>query len=256
MRDKHRERVADVTKKKHCCKNCVSEDHYANNFPKAKTKVYAIEQIPNEESPTHDTKSDSMGDSIRENSDDYQDPKKEFLVEYQKEPQLEMQDVQLEAGMPQDTAKQNLCGHTLHAQTFLVTTNRGILCIHGTSTKINVCIYNAQQLLIIESGAHLSIVAREYLDNHFPSWEKKLLPTMAKSFKIASGTMTSSGSINKEIIIPHRKGNIRLKLKFLVLEDSHIQGLLLGTYYHRMYGMDIYNSKNRHITIGINEENK
>ncbi|MBW0461062.1 hypothetical protein O181_000777 [Austropuccinia psidii MF-1] len=41
-----------------------------------------------------------------------------------------------------------------------------------------------------------------------------------------------------------------------MLEDAHIQGFLLGTYYQRMYGSDIYNSKNRHITIGTNKEKK
>ncbi|MBW0539594.1 hypothetical protein O181_079309 [Austropuccinia psidii MF-1] len=61
--------------------------------------------------------------------------------------------------------------------------------------------------------------------------------------------MTSLGTIIKEIIIPHGKVNIRLKLEFLVLEDSQIQGFLLGTDYQRMYGIDTLKSKNRHITI-------
>ncbi|MBW0544243.1 hypothetical protein O181_083958 [Austropuccinia psidii MF-1] len=68
--------------------------------------------------------------------------------------------------------------------------------------------------------------------------------------------MTSIGTIIKEIIIPHRKGNIRLNPEFVVLDDSYIQGLFLGTDYQRMYGIDIYNSKNRHITIDTNKEKK
>ncbi|MBW0476589.1 hypothetical protein O181_016304 [Austropuccinia psidii MF-1] len=56
-------------------------DHYANNFPKAKKKVYSIEKAPAEESPTEDYESDSMGDAIREQYDDEQDPREEFLVE-------------------------------------------------------------------------------------------------------------------------------------------------------------------------------
>ncbi|MBW0515159.1 hypothetical protein O181_054874 [Austropuccinia psidii MF-1] len=68
--------------------------------------------------------------------------------------------------------------------------------------------------------------------------------------------MKSIGTIIKEIIIPHRKGNIRLNPEFVVLEDFHIQGFLLWTDYQRMYGIDIYNSKNRHITIGTNKERK
>ncbi|MBW0477353.1 hypothetical protein O181_017068 [Austropuccinia psidii MF-1] len=68
--------------------------------------------------------------------------------------------------------------------------------------------------------------------------------------------MMSIGKIIKKIIIPHRKGNIRLHPEFVVLEDAHIQGLLLGTDYQTMYGIDLYNSKNRQITIGTNKEKK
>ncbi|MBW0552610.1 hypothetical protein O181_092325 [Austropuccinia psidii MF-1] len=63
-------------------------------------------------------------------------------------------------------------------------------------------------------------------------------------------------TIIKEITIPHRKGDIRLNPEFVVLEDAHIQGSLLGTDYQRMFGIDIYNSENRHITIGTNKKKK
>ncbi|MBW0552351.1 hypothetical protein O181_092066 [Austropuccinia psidii MF-1] len=178
-----------------------------------------------------------MGDSIREPSDDDQDPREEFLVEYQEETPLEIQDIQLEAGMPQDTANKNLCKHSQYSQTFLVTPTRGMAYIHGTATK-------------------MTFLARNYLDNHFPNWEKQLLPTKAKNFKSASGKMTSISTIIKEIIIPHSKGNIRLNPELVGLDDAHIQGFLLGTDYQRMYGIDIYNSKNRHMTIGTNTEKK
>ncbi|MBW0504018.1 hypothetical protein O181_043733 [Austropuccinia psidii MF-1] len=68
--------------------------------------------------------------------------------------------------------------------------------------------------------------------------------------------MKSIGTIIKEIIIPHRKGIIRLNPELVVLEDAHIQGFFLGTDYQRMYGIDIYNSINRNITIGTNKEKK
>ncbi|MBW0477493.1 hypothetical protein O181_017208 [Austropuccinia psidii MF-1] len=119
-----------------------------------------------------------------------------------------------------------------------------------------VCISIAQQALIIESGAHCPIVARNYLDNHFSNWENQIFPAKAKNFKSASGKMNSLGKTIKEIIIPHRKGNIKFNPEFVVLDDAHIQGFLLGTDYHRMYGTFIYNSKNNHITIGTNKEKK
>ncbi|MBW0570438.1 hypothetical protein O181_110153 [Austropuccinia psidii MF-1] len=148
-----------------------------------------------------------MGNSIREHSDDDQDPREEFLVEYQEETKLEIQDIQLEAGMPKDTANRNF-------------------------------------------------LSRGYLENHFPHWEKQFIPTKAKIVKNASGKMRSIRTIIKEIIIPHRKGNIRLNPELLMLEDPHNHRFSLGTDYQRIYGIDIYNSKNRHITIGTNKEKK
>ncbi|MBW0480348.1 hypothetical protein O181_020063 [Austropuccinia psidii MF-1] len=82
--------------------------------------------------------------------------------------------------------------------------------IHGQPQEINVFIDNAQHPIIIDSGAYCSIVARKYLNHHFPNREKLIFPTKAKNFKLASGKMKSIGTIIKEIIIPHRKGNIRL----------------------------------------------
>ncbi|MBW0465665.1 hypothetical protein O181_005380 [Austropuccinia psidii MF-1] len=139
-----KERVDEVTKKKNSCRICGSTNHYANNCPKAKKKVYAIEKIPEEESPTEDSESDSMGDSIREHSDDDQDPKEEFLVEYQEETQLEIQDLQLKAGVPQDTANKNLCKHTQDVHTFLVTPTIVMAYIRGKATNITVSIDNSQ----------------------------------------------------------------------------------------------------------------
>ncbi|MBW0530686.1 hypothetical protein O181_070401 [Austropuccinia psidii MF-1] len=122
--------------------------------------------------------------------------------------------------MSQDTSNKRLCKHTQDSQTSLVTPNKGMAYIHGTATKMT------------------------------------LLPTKAKNFQSASGKIISIGKIIKEIIIPHRKGNIRLNPEFVALDDAHIQGFLLGTDYQRLYGIDIYNSKNRHITLGTNKEKK
>ncbi|MBW0507454.1 hypothetical protein O181_047169 [Austropuccinia psidii MF-1] len=155
--------------------------------------------------------------------------------------------------MPQDNSNKNLCKYTQDARKFLVTPTKRMAYIHGKATKMTVCTDNAQHPLIIDSGAHCSIVSKTYLDNNFPNCEKQLLPTKEKNFKSASGKMTSIGTIIKEIIITHRKGNIRLNPELVVLDDSHIQGFLLGTDYQRIYGIDIYNSKNRHITIGTNK---
>ncbi|MBW0538722.1 hypothetical protein O181_078437 [Austropuccinia psidii MF-1] len=103
FKEKPRENVAEVAKKKNTCHNCGSTDHYANNCPKAKKKV------------PEDSESESMGDAIKEQSDDDQNTREELLAEYQEETPLDIQDIQLEAGMSQETAKKNLCQHTQDA---------------------------------------------------------------------------------------------------------------------------------------------
>ncbi|MBW0502083.1 hypothetical protein O181_041798 [Austropuccinia psidii MF-1] len=55
FKDKSSERVAEVAKKKNSCHNCCSTDQYGNNCPKAKKKVYAMEKVPEKESPTGDS---------------------------------------------------------------------------------------------------------------------------------------------------------------------------------------------------------
>ncbi|MBW0479299.1 hypothetical protein O181_019014 [Austropuccinia psidii MF-1] len=244
FKDNPKGKMAEITSKKNTCHNCGSTDHYTNNCPKEKKKVYAIEKVPEKESPMEDYESDSMGDAIREQCGDDQDPREEILVEYQEETQVEIKYIQLEEGMPQDTENKNLCKHTQDSQTFLVTPTKGMAYIHLTATKITVFSDNAQHPLIMKSGAHCSIVAKVI-------WiiNSQIGTTKAKNFKSASANMTSIGTIIKEIIIPHRKGNIILNPEFVVLEDAHIKGFLLGTDYQRMYGIDNHNSKNRHITI-------
>ncbi|MBW0504076.1 hypothetical protein O181_043791 [Austropuccinia psidii MF-1] len=206
--------MAEVTKKKNTFHNCGSTDHYANNFPKAKKKFYAIEQVPEEESQTEDSGSESM-------------------VEYQDETQIEIQDIQLEEGMPQDTANKNLCKHTQDAQTFLVTPTKGMAYILGTSTKIVVFIDNSQHPLIIDSGAHCSIVDKYYLSNHYQNWEKQLFSTKERKFKSESGNIASIGTIIKEIIIPignviSESTQILLCLMMLIYKDSYCEQITRG----------------------------
>ncbi|MBW0491030.1 hypothetical protein O181_030745 [Austropuccinia psidii MF-1] len=157
--------------------------------------------------------------------------------------------------MPQDTSNKNLCKQTQYAQKLLVTRTKVIAQKHGTATKMTVCIDNAQHPLIIDSEQDFSMVARNYLDHYFPNWENQLLPTKAKNFKSTSGKMNSIGKIIKERIIPHRKVISDSTTSLLCLKMPTSRGLL-GTDYQRMYGIDIYNSKNRHITIVTNKEKK
>ncbi|MBW0550884.1 hypothetical protein O181_090599 [Austropuccinia psidii MF-1] len=87
--------MAEVTKKKNSCHNYGSTDHYFSNCPKETKKNYSIEKVTEQELQEEDSKLESMGYVIRENSDNDQEPIEEFMVEYQEEPQLEIQYIKL-----------------------------------------------------------------------------------------------------------------------------------------------------------------
>ncbi|MBW0544332.1 hypothetical protein O181_084047 [Austropuccinia psidii MF-1] len=110
--------------------------------------------------------------------------------------------------------------------------------------------------MIIDTEASCSIVGNKYLKDHFPKWEEELIPNKSRKFKCSSGRINSLGTIFKEIILPHRNGNTILKPEFVILENAQVQGFLLGTEYQRIYNIDIFNSKNRHLTIGENKDKK
>ncbi|MBW0475355.1 hypothetical protein O181_015070 [Austropuccinia psidii MF-1] len=162
--------MKEVTKKKSYCHNCGSTATILTTFQRKKRKF-----IPLKKSQRKKSKQTSLNLTLliipSENCDYDQCSIEQFLIKYQEETKLKKKDIQLEAGLPQDTESKSLCAHTQDAQTFLVTPTKGIAYIHGTVTNITVWIDNAQHPLINDSGSHFSIAAREYMDKHFTNRE-------------------------------------------------------------------------------------
>ncbi|MBW0471835.1 hypothetical protein O181_011550 [Austropuccinia psidii MF-1] len=117
--------MSRVTKRKNSCHNCGSTDHYSKSFKKEKKRSMPFKKTQRKNLKER-ILSLTMVDAIRESSNGDQYPILEFFVEYQEETQLEIQDIQLEEGLLQDTANKNLCNHTQGAQTFLVTPTKGM----------------------------------------------------------------------------------------------------------------------------------
>ncbi|MBW0487038.1 hypothetical protein O181_026753 [Austropuccinia psidii MF-1] len=115
----------------------------------------------------------------------------------QEEPPSEIQEVQLEEGIPQDTANKNLCKHTPDVQRFLVIPTKGMAYIHGTATKMIVCIDNAQHPLIIDSGAHYSIVARNIWKTTSLTANNSYFPPTQRTTKVHQGRSLPLGQLSK-----------------------------------------------------------
>ncbi|MBW0566118.1 hypothetical protein O181_105833 [Austropuccinia psidii MF-1] len=64
------------------------------------------------------------------------------------------------------------------------------------------------------------------------------------------------GIFEAAIIIPQPAGSIRLKLEFVVMNNCTSQKFILGNDYLNIYGIDIYNPKDRYFNIGGNKRQK
>ncbi|MBW0506669.1 hypothetical protein O181_046384 [Austropuccinia psidii MF-1] len=64
------------------------------------------------------------------------------------------------------------------------------------------------------------------------------------------------GIFEAAMIFPHPTGSIRLKVKFVVMNNCNSQHLILGNHYLNIYGTDINNNKDRYFTIGENKRQK
>ncbi|MBW0496884.1 hypothetical protein O181_036599 [Austropuccinia psidii MF-1] len=68
--------------------------------------------------------------------------------------------------------------------------------------------------------------------------------------------MKSLGIYETNVIFPHINGNLRMTVKFLVMESWSSTHLILGNDYLIIYGIDSHNNKYRYFTIGDNKNQK
>ena len=92
--------------------------------------------------------------------------------------------------------------------------------------------------------------------SHFPNWKEQICASKASGLKSVSDRLTVTGALPLKIVFPHPRGNTRIEAEFVILENGTTNGLLLGMDYHRMYGIDSYNSVGRYFTIGGDKSKK
>ncbi|MBW0528158.1 hypothetical protein O181_067873 [Austropuccinia psidii MF-1] len=88
------------------------------------------------------------------------------------------------------------------------------------------------------------------------NWQGKLMPIRGIKFRNASQDMHPLGILEAEMIFSHPAGSIRLKVKFVVMNNCTSQHFILGNNYLNSYGIDINSHKDRYFTIGENKRQK
>ncbi|MBW0542320.1 hypothetical protein O181_082035 [Austropuccinia psidii MF-1] len=64
--------------------------------------------------------------------------------------------------------------------------------------------------------------------------------------------MKALGIFETNLIFPHINGNLRITVEFVVMDNCSSTHFRLGNDYLIMYGIDLYNIKDRYFTIGDN----
>ncbi|MBW0472235.1 hypothetical protein O181_011950 [Austropuccinia psidii MF-1] len=139
------------------------------------------------------------------------------------------------------------------AQLMKTKPNRGKGYTAGNSCITEVVIENNPTKLLLDPGAFCSCFGKYFLETCVPHVEDQLLAIEGIKFNSASNPMKGLGIFETNVIFPHINGNLRITVKFLVMESCFSTHFILGNDYLIMYGKDLYNNKDRYFTIGDNK---
>ncbi|MBW0532064.1 hypothetical protein O181_071779 [Austropuccinia psidii MF-1] len=123
----------------------------------------------------------------------------------------------------------------------------------GNSCITEVVIENNPFKLLIDPGAFCSCVGKYSLNTCVPNFEDKLLPIDGIKFNSASIPMKELGIFETTVIFPHINRNLRITVKFVVMENFSSTHFIWGNDCFIMYGIDLHKNKDRYFTIGDNK---
>ncbi|MBW0562315.1 hypothetical protein O181_102030 [Austropuccinia psidii MF-1] len=134
--------------------------------------------------------------------------------------------------------------------------NRGKGYTAGNSCITEVVIDNKPTKISLYPGAFCSCAGKSFLKTCVPNLEDQLLPMYGIKFNCASNQMEALGIFESTVIFPHIEGNLRITVEFVVMENYSSTNFILGCDYFIMYGIELYNNKDRYFTIGDNKRQK
>ncbi|MBW0503786.1 hypothetical protein O181_043501 [Austropuccinia psidii MF-1] len=146
--------------------------------------------------------------------------------------------------------------HVQDAKTQKTKPARGKGYTTGASCIIDIVINNREAKLHLDSGAFCTSVGKDYLDKIYTNWKKNLLPIEGIKFSSASQDLHPFPIFKAEMTFHNPAGSIRLKVKFVVMNNCTSQYFILGNDFLNICGIDINNHKVRYLTIGENERPK
>ncbi|MBW0524584.1 hypothetical protein O181_064299 [Austropuccinia psidii MF-1] len=235
---------ADIIRKCHICQ---STTHLANTCPKrGKINEIDIEKEPDVEKDDNiiEENSDNKSSIFSESSKGIENINATFdiMESYSHLPQLN--NGQLDLSKIQD------------AQLMKTKPNRGKAYTAGNSCIKEVVIDNKPTKPLFDPGAFCSFVGKSFLNTCALNFEAQLLPIDGIKFNSASNPMKELKIFETNVIFPHINGNLRITVKFVVVDNFSSTHFILGNDYLIMYGIDLHNNKDIYFTIRDNKHQK
>ncbi|MBW0575145.1 hypothetical protein O181_114860 [Austropuccinia psidii MF-1] len=239
----NKDKSADTVRKCHICQ---STTHLANTCPKrGKINEIDIEKEPDvEKDDISEDNSDDKSSVFSEFSKDTEHINATFYImeSYSHFPQLS--NGQLYLSKFQD------------AQPMKTKPNRGKGYTAGNSCIAEVVIDKKPTKLLLDPGAFCSCVVKSFLKACVPDFEDQLLQTDGIKFNSASNPMKELGVFETNVIFPPIRGNLRVTVEFVFMENCSSTHFILGNGYLIMYGIHLHSKKDKYITIGDNKHQK
>ncbi|MBW0493481.1 hypothetical protein O181_033196 [Austropuccinia psidii MF-1] len=123
----------------------------------------------------------------------------------------------------------------------------------GSSCITNIVTHSREAKIHLHSGAFCTCFGKYYLENIYTNWQDKLMPIEGIKFSSASHNMHPLGIFKASMIFPYPTGSIRLKVEFIVMNNSTSQHFIPGNDYLNIYGIDINSHKDREAFPSDNE---
>ncbi|MBW0539099.1 hypothetical protein O181_078814 [Austropuccinia psidii MF-1] len=117
------------------------------------------------------------------------------------------------------------------AQLMKTKSNRGKGYTSGKSCITEVVIDNKPNKPLFDPGAFCSCVGKSFLKTCAPNFEDQLLPINGVKLNSASNPMKALGIFETTVIFSHIKGNLRVTVEFVVMENCSSTHFILGNDY-------------------------
>jgi hypothetical protein len=228
------------------CFNCGEKGHRSTECTHPRRKVNNVEVEPRSDSE-EDTHSQFDMFSHEANAED---TGRIHVIQADIGDELSINSIQGDSNLPQKWDPSMKIGHVSDAKLLTNKPEAGMSYTMGKTSYTSVLFDHKEIRALLDIGAFCSCASSTFLDECYPEWRNKLMPMPKAKFSSCNSAMKPLGVIALPLIFPHSKGSLRLSIEFVVLQDAICDYLILGNDTFCMYGIDIFQSKDRFYTIG------